>query len=79
MESQRNTDKEADYKKLNITNEVAITVDDLPLHCPTNVSALWCSHPKVFLAIEDSKNGTARCPYCGTLYKLQDKPVIKTD
>ncbi len=73
MESQRNTDKEADYKKLNITNEVTISHSDLPLHCPTNTSALWCAHPKVFLAIEDSKNGTARCPYCGTLYKLQVK------
>jgi len=73
MESQRNTDKEADYKKLNITNEVTISRSDLPLHCPTNTSALWCAHPKVFLAIEDSKSGTARCPYCGTLYKLQDK------
>lgn len=73
MESQRNTDKEADYKKLNITNEVTISRNDLPLHCPTNESALWCAHPKVFLPIEDSKNSTARCPYCGTLYKLQDE------
>ncbi len=73
MESQRNTDKEADYKKLNITNEVTITRADLPLHCPVNNSALWCAHPKVFLAIETSKSRTARCPYCGTLYKLQDK------
>ncbi|MCF6190403.1 MAG: zinc-finger domain-containing protein [Cocleimonas sp.] len=71
MESQRNTDKEADYKKLNITNEVTINRSDLPLHCPTNESALWCAHPKVFLAIEDAKNNSARCPYCGTLYKLQ--------
>ncbi len=66
------SDKVADYKKLNITNEVTITRKDLPLHCPTNVSALWCSHPKVFLAIENSKTGTARCPYCGTLYRLKD-------
>lgn len=70
--SQSSANKEADYKKLNITNEVTITSNDLPLHCPTNVSALWCSHPKVFLAIEKSKNGKARCPYCGTLYILQD-------
>jgi len=70
--SQSSANKEADYKKLNITNEVTITSSDLPLHCPTNVSALWCSHPKVFLAIESSKNGKVRCPYCGTLYILQD-------
>ncbi len=72
MASQGNSDKEADYKKLNITNDVTITQNDLPLHCPTNVSALWCAHPKVYLAIENSKDGTARCPYCGTLYHLQD-------
>ena len=73
MESQRNTDKESDYKKLNITNDVTVNRSDLPLHCPRNESALWCSHPKVFLAIADSKSGSVRCPYCGTLYKLHDK------
>ncbi len=72
MASQGNADKEADYKKLNITNEVTISRNDLPLHCPTNVTALWCAHPKVYLAIEHSKDGSARCPYCGTLYHLQD-------
>jgi len=70
--AQENLDKVTDYKKLNITNEVNISRADLPLHCPTNTAALWCAHPKVFLAIESSKNGTARCPYCGTLYRLKD-------
>ena len=65
-------DREADYKKLNITNEVKVSRKDLPLHCPTNVSALWCAHPKVFLPIEDAENKAARCPYCGTLYQLVD-------
>jgi len=69
---QENTDRVTDYKKLNITNEVSVSRADLPLHCPINTSALWCTHPKVFLAIESSKNGTARCPYCGTLYRLKD-------
>ncbi len=72
MASQKNQDREADYKKLNLTNDVTISRSDLPLHCPTNVSALWCAHPKVYLAIENSKDGSARCPYCGTLYHLQD-------
>lgn len=72
MVSKGNIDREADYKKLNITNEVSIESGDLPLHCPTNMSALWCAHPKIFLAIEDSADGTARCPYCGTLYRLKD-------
>ena len=45
---------------------------DLPLSCPTDAMALWNAHPKVYLAIEDTKDGTVRCPYCGTLYRLQD-------
>lgn len=71
MASQQNPSRVADYKKLNLTNEVTISKSDLPLHCPTNVSALWCAHPKVYLAIENAKDGSARCPYCGTLYRLQ--------
>ncbi len=67
----QSNDRQADYKKLNLTNELTVTQADLPLHCPMNESALWCAHPKVFLAIESSKDGTSRCPYCGTLYRLQ--------
>ena len=70
--TQGNPGKEADYKKLNITNEVKVTRNELPLHCPTNTAALWCAHPKVYLAIEESKTKSARCPYCGTLYQLVD-------
>jgi uncharacterized Zn-finger protein len=57
-------------KKLNITKEVTITAADLPLHCPTAGTVSWCSHPRVFLAIEASKTKSSRCPYCGTVYRL---------
>ena len=30
---------------------------------------LWNSHPKVFLDV--AKTGQAKCPYCGTVYKLK--------
>ena len=60
----------ADYKRLSDTREIVIKVQDLPLHCPTDETALWCAHPRVFLPIEDSADKTARCPYCGTLYRL---------
>ena len=30
---------------------------------------IWDSHPKVFLDVAHS--GEAKCPYCGTLYKLK--------
>ncbi len=42
---------------------------DLPLHCPTDNMSLWNSHPRVYLPIEDN-DGIAKCPYCGTQFKL---------
>ena len=47
---------------------VDVTAADLPLHCPLASQKLWNTHPRVFLPIEVTKQ--ARCPYCGTLYKL---------
>ena len=41
---------------------------DLPLHCPTNKTPSCNSHPRVFLDV--AKTGDAKCPYCGTEYKL---------
>ena len=29
---------------------------------------LWNSHPKVYVDV--AKTGKAKCPYCGTVYKL---------
>ena len=29
---------------------------------------LWNSHPKVYVDV--AKTGEAKCPYCGTVYKL---------
>jgi len=48
---------------------VEVSDADLPLHCPMPGEAVWCAHPRVFLAVEE--RGEARCPYCGTLYKLR--------
>jgi uncharacterized Zn-finger protein len=47
---------------------VEVTQEDLPLHCPLASQKLWNSHPRVYLPIETTRQ--ARCPYCGTLYKL---------
>jgi uncharacterized Zn-finger protein len=59
-------------KKDNTMRCIEVTADDLPLHCPTPEMALWNSHPRVFLPIE--QKGEALCPYCGTLYKLRGGP-----
>ena len=55
----------------NAQNRYEVTRADLPLHCPMDNMTLWNSHPRVYLAIEDS--GEARCPYCGALYVLKDE------
>jgi len=47
---------------------VEVTAADLPLHCPLPSQKLWNTHPRVFLPIEATRE--ARCPYCGTLYRL---------
>lgn len=53
----------------NTLRYIEVSGDDLPLHCPMPGMALWDSHPRVFLPLEEK--GEALCPYCGTLYKLK--------
>ena len=48
---------------------IEVSAADLPLHCPAPVMAQWNSHPRVSIPVE--KLGTARCPYCSTLYKFK--------
>ena len=52
---------------------VEVSDQDLPLHCPLPAEPVWNAHPRVFLSIEQT--GEARCPYCGTLYRLKGGPV----
>ena len=42
------------------------------VYCPNTKAdmQLWNSHPKVYLDVAHS--GQAKCPYCGTVYKLKD-------
>lgn len=47
---------------------VEVAAADLPLHCPLASQKLWNTHPRVYLPIEAT--GEARCPYCGTVYRL---------
>ena len=57
----------------NTSQHIEVTAADLPLHCPTSAMLLWNAHPRVFLDV--AKTGTAKCPYCGTLYTLAGGPV----
>ena len=45
---------------------------DLPLSCPTPEMALWNSHPRVYLPVQDEPDHQAQCPYCGAVYQLVD-------
>jgi uncharacterized Zn-finger protein len=37
--------------------------------CPHPKMPLWCHHPRVFIDVATSGEGT--CPYCGTVYRLK--------
>ena len=56
-------------------NKVELKAQDLNGHggvfCPNPKAgmALWNGHPKVFLDV--AKSGSAKCPYCGTVYRLK--------
>ncbi|MEO6171477.1 MAG: zinc-finger domain-containing protein [Arenimonas sp.] len=47
-----------------------VTRAELPLSCPSPAMALWNSHPRVYLPIEEE--GKCVCPYCGAEYVLID-------
>ena len=58
-------------RKNNKENKIIIKQNDLPLSCPRK-DYLELSHPKVFLPIEKKIKRTIKCPYCSTIYKLED-------
>lgn len=56
----------------------AIEVDGAegPVFCPNPRMPIWSSHPKVFLDV--AATGEARCPYCGTAYRLKPGSAVRT-
>ena len=46
------------------------------VYCPSPQAemAVWNNHPKVYLDV--ARTGQAKCPYCGTLYKLKDGELV---
>ena len=47
---------------------------DLPAFCPNPRMTLWSQHPRVYLDV--ATTGEARCPYCGTVYRLKPGAVV---
>jgi uncharacterized Zn-finger protein len=56
----------------NAQKHYTVHASDLPLSCPTPEMALWNSHPRVYLPIQDEPDHEAACPYCGAVFKLVD-------
>ena len=54
---------------------VELEVKDLPAFCPHRKMPLWSQHPRVFLEV--AVTGQARCPYCGTLYRLNPGTLVR--
>jgi uncharacterized Zn-finger protein len=42
------------------------------VYCPGPLADMkvWNSHPRVYLDV--ARTGEAKCPYCGSVYKLKD-------
>ena len=55
----------------NAEKRYTVSRADLPLSCPLPSMALWNSHPRVYLPIEE-EGGTSQCPYCGSTFALVD-------
>ena len=58
-------------KESNAERRYEVTSADLPLSCPMPDMPLWCSHPRVYLPVEET--GAAKCPYCGAEFRLTDR------
>ena len=59
------------YSTPNAKKAIEVKRQDLPIHCPTEGSSQWDSHPKVYIPVVEN-NGSAICPYCSAMYKLID-------
>lgn len=71
MPNPKTAENQDQFETPNSRTEVIVTNQDLPLFCPNDKSALWCSHPRVYLPIEGAEDGSYVCPYCSTVYKLE--------
>ena len=58
-------------------NDGAVLLEghDLPAYCPTPAMPIWSSHPRVVLPLDE--HGAAKCPYCGTVYRIKPGAVTK--
>lgn len=60
-------------QKANTSRQYKVTEADLPVCCPMPDMAVWNSHPRVYLPVEET--GEAMCPYCGATFHLITNPA----
>ena len=54
---------------------VELDAGDLPAFCPNRRMTVWNAHPRVFLDV--AHTGQAKCPYCGTEYRLKPGVTVR--
>ncbi len=54
---------------------IELGAKDLPAFCPNRQMSVWNQHPRVFLDVTTTGQGS--CPYCGTQYRLKPGTVVK--
>jgi len=54
---------------------VELDTKDLPAFCPNPQMPIWSHHPRVYLDLSHASE--ARCPYCGTVYRLRAGQVAR--
>lgn len=70
MPNPRTAEQQSRYATANDQTLVLVGRANIPLACPNEQSALWASHPRVFLPLAEVPDAEIRCPYCGTLYRF---------
>ena len=54
---------------------VPVAPADLPVFCPNPRMPLWSNHPRIFIDVRTA--GVAKCPYCGTEYRLEPGEKVR--
>lgn len=60
----------SDATTANAARRYEVRSADLPVSCPLPSMALWNSHPRVYLPLDEVDH--ARCPYCGAEFVRVD-------
>ncbi len=72
MVNPNTAERQNEFSTPNAKTAIEVRQGDLPVHCPVSGASLWNSHPRVYIPVQEN-GGEAKCPYCGTIFKLLGK------